>query len=638
MARQIEMPDFGVAEGGTKRYGHFLGLDYSSDETKIDDARSPEMINMIADEGGFPEKRVGWRTVHTFDGCVSGIFPFEGEMKESVRAAEAAGSQTFLVHAGKKLYKVELDEKSAVTDCTALETGFELNEGGRTSAFYMNGKLYLLTGREYLLYDGTAVKRVSDDAYVPTTSYGRAPAGGGKAYEKVNLLSRYRKNNFTADGSAKVYQLDVKELDSDFTPEVEVNGAKVNAFTTDHAKGTITFTSAPAKGSIEGTDNVKVKFAKTTAGSADMINHCTVFATFGIGSDNRVFLSGNDAHPNREWYSGLADPSYFPDLNYVLVGSQDFPIMCYLKANGELLVVKQDNRQEGTIWHHAAELTNNEAAFPIKEGVPGYGACARYAAASLLDDPLYLTPRGVYASTMTIAYNFMQRGLKCRSKRINPRLNKEPNLADAIAASWKGWYVLAIDGHAYVADGNQNKSDDGYEWYYWDNIPAHVLRAHEQALWFGTKDGRLCRFNDDYTDEDGRILMRAYNDDGAAVTAEWRSKLDPMDSEHRLKTMPKRGSGVHVKAYTRSAIDLYIRTEHDHGKFVRRLFADKLDFNDLDFKRFTFSTVDNSMTPFRCKKKAWKAIQIILKSPEVNEGFGIHSLTVRYFFNNYAKR
>lgn len=63
------------------------------------------------------------------------------------------------------------------------------------------------------------------------------------------------------------------------------------------------------------------------------------------GSSNRVFVSGNKEHAAMEWFSGLSDPTYFPDINYSVVGSSDFPIMCYLKAQGELLLIKKDNRR-----------------------------------------------------------------------------------------------------------------------------------------------------------------------------------------------------------------------------------------------------------------------------------------------------
>lgn len=625
MASKIEVPNFGTPAEGTKMYRRFSGVDFSSDETQIADHRSPYAINMISDEGGFPEKRVGWRTLLNLGSSypINGIFTFYDDSNDKT---------IFLIHAGSYIYKWDGESTSK----TQLYSGAKT--GGITSGFYMNSKLYLLTGAEYLVFDGSTVKKVAgDDAYIPTTTVGMTASGAGTTHEKVNLLTRFRKNNFST--TEKVLQLDVKSIDS-YTPVVTYTdgSGSITVSSYSAANGTVTLASAP-KLTTEGIDNITVKFAKTISGYADRINKCTIAATYGVNSDNRVFLSGNDDAPNQEWYSGLADPTYMPDDNYFLVGSDDFPIMCYLKNQGELLVIKEDNRQEGTIWHHTAELdASGIATFPLREGVTGYGCMARYSAGNLLDDPLFLSPRGVYAPVTNVTAIALQRKFYLRSERVNRQLNHEHNRESATAAVWKGRYILVIDGKAYVADGNQSLSEQGYEWFYWENIPARVMRAVQQTLYFGTADGRICRMNDDLVDEVNEPLMRAYNDDGAAIYAEWRTKLDTMDSPMRLKTMPKRGSGVHLKAYSRSEVEVYIRTEADFGTLARTYLADRLNFRDIDFERFTFSTVNQQILPLRVKKKKWKAIQVKLVSQANNEAFGVHSVVIRFLYGNYAKR
>ena len=625
--RQATVPSFSTPNIGRKSYKRFRGVDYSTDETQIDDGRSPRAVNVIADEGGAPERRWGWRTVLNLgeNRPVAGIFPYE---------ATTEAGRTMIIHAGDTLYKVRLnlDTYLPIADSqVVIMTG--LLSGGRSQGFYLNGKLYILTGREYIVYDGKTAKTVGDDtAYCPLTSYLRKPTGGGEAYEKVNMLSKWRRNRFVGDGSSTTFQLDVTGLDSGATPTAKyyITGESIPVSSYDAAKGTVTFKSAPKAPENAGTSNSEVKFAKTTS-DREKILGCTIFAIYGLdGSGDRVFVSGNSKYANTEWFSGLTDPTYFPDINYSVVGSSDFPIMCYLKAQGELLIIKQDNRQEGTIWHHAGTISNNVAAFPLKEGVPGYGAVARYSAANLNDDPLYLSPRGVYAPTTTFYNNMQVRQLFCRSHRINPKLTKENGLAEAVAACWRGWYVLVVDGRAYVADGNQDKSDNGYEWYYWTNIPARVLRADQQTLYFGTKDGKVCKFNDDMLTEDNETLMRAYNDDGAPIHAEWASKLDSMGNIAMLKTMPKRGSAVHLKRYARSKCELYVRTEKDSGRRIRDFYADRLTFEDIDFERFTFETSANSVRQFRYKAKKWKMIQFIFVSDALNEGFGIYEILVKY--------
>lgn len=640
MPKQIKTPAFTMARSATKNYRRFRGLDYSTDETQIDDSRSPRAVNIIADEGGAPERRWGWRTVCRFGEteAVSGIFPYEGE----VAAAAAQEGRVFVVHAGAKLYQVKLDAQYQLVEGGKTELLGGLKTGGHSQGFYMNGKLYIMTGAEMVVYDGKSAKLVADDtAYCPLTSFGHKPTGGGEAYEKVNMLCKWRRNRFVADGSSKTFQLDVTELDADAKPEasyfITKEAIPVESF--DAKKGTVTFAAAPKAPENAGTSNVEIKFAKTTDARSKILG-CTIFAVYGLdGAGNRVFVSGNDAHAATEWFSGLNDPTYFPDSNYSVVGSSDFPIMCYVKAQGELLLIKKDNRQEGTIWHHAGKLMNDVAAFPLKEGVPGYGAIARYSAANLNDDPLFLSPRGVYAPTTSYYNNMQVRQMFCRSRRINRRLTKELGRAEAVSAVWRGWYILVLpNGHAYVADGNQDRSDNGYEWYYWENIPARVLRTDEQTLYFGTADGRLCKFNDDLVTSTNETLMRAYNDDGAAIHAEWATKLDAMGDLSMLKTMPKKGSAIHVKSYARSKVEVWIRTENDSGKRYKVILADRLTFDDIDFARFTFNTSVNTVVPPLVKKKKWKLIQVILISDAVNEGFGVYEIELKYVEAGEAKR
>lgn len=642
MPNTIEVPSFSSVPSGTKNYRRFRGVDYSTDETQIDDSRSPRAVNIIADEGGAPERRWGWRVMHTVTGApvIAGIFPYEGEVTDP--QDEEAHGRIFIVHAGDKLLRMETKADGSAFESETVELMSGLKSGGRSQGFYMNGKLYILTGAEYVVYDGTSAKRVSDDdAYCPLTSYQRKPTGGGEAYESVNMLSKWRKNRFVGDGSSKTYQLDVTGLDTGVTPTASyyITGESIPVASYDAAKGTVTFSTAPKAPENAGTSNVEIKFAKTTTDRQKILG-CTIYAIYGLdGSSNRIFMSGNEGYAATEWFSGLSDPTYFPDINYSVVGSSDFPIMCYVKAQGELLIVKRDNRQEGTIWHHAGTMVSDVAAFPLKEGVPGYGAIARYSAANLNDDPLYLSPRGVYAPTTTYYNNMQLRQLFCRSRRVNPKLTKENGLGEAVAACWRGWYVLVMpNGNAYVADGNQDRSDNGYEWYFWTNIPAHSLRADEQTLYFGTADGRICKFNDDLVTTTNETLMRAYNDDGAAIHAEWATKLDSMGTIRKLKTMPKRGCSIHVKAYARSKMRVYIRTEKDSGKYYRELTADRLTFEDIDFSRFTFSTSTNNVIPILVKVKKWKLIQIILISDAINEGFGVYEIELYYEDAGEAKR
>ena len=286
MPRKVTVPDFTESEEGTKHYKRFKGLDYSTDETQIDDGRSPRAVNVIADEGGFPERRYGWRTLLQFSDAdgkavpVAGIFPYENDNDEE--------NLTLIVHAGSKLYAVKLDADYKEVKDSRKELLDKLNSGGRSQGFYMHGKLFILTGEHYVVYDGkTAVHAVDDNAYCPLTSYQRKTTGGGETYENVNMLCKWRKNRFIGDGTSTTYQLDVTGIDKDCTPTAAyLNGSAIPVKSYDAEKGTVTFETAPSAPENAGISNFEVKFAKTTEDRKKVLG-CTIFAIYGMDGEQQ---------------------------------------------------------------------------------------------------------------------------------------------------------------------------------------------------------------------------------------------------------------------------------------------------------------------------------------------------------------
>ena len=621
MASKINVPSFDSPREGYKVYNVFRGIDASTDETQIDDSRSPWAINIISDSSGTPTKRLGWRTLATAQ---------EGSRVNGIYTFVSAGKLHLLVHAGAAFYRMDADGTNAAKIMDGVTDQ-------PSTAVYLGGKLYLFTGGEYLQYDGAELVHVRDVAYVPLTMYGAQPSGGGADYEKVNLLTPWRRNSFIADGTTTAYRVNTGKIDDGTAVTCTVNGAPVTAFTVNYGSGIITFTTAPSKPANEGTSNVEIKFSYTFAGNRDKIEKCTICTTFGYNSENRIFAAGNPDAAATEWYSGLNDPTYFPDQNFVIVGSSDFPIISFLKYQENLLILKRDNRQEACIWNQTSEMQSSGAVFPIKPASAGVGAIAPRTAGNLLDDPLFLSPRGVFAPVTTYSYNKIERSIQRRSARIDPRLTREPGIEKAFSTVWQGYYILAVNGGCYVADGNQARAGGGYEWYYWDNIPATCFATELDRLYFGTADGRVCRFNDDLVDENGEILMRAYNDDGAAIRWEWRSKLDDFGSPSRLKTLDKRGNAVHLKAFTNGQCEIWLRTEKDFGKRAMTALVDRMNFNDVDFKRFTFNCLKDQTVVFKLKAKKFKRIQIILKGAAESEGFGVYAAALHYIYGDYAK-
>ena len=135
--------------------------------------------------------------------------------------------------------------------------------------------------------------------------------------------------------------------------------------------------------------------------------------------------------------------------------------------------------------------------------------------------------------------------------------------------------------------------------------------------------------------------MSRYSDDGEAIDAVWATKYDDDGSPAVMKTMLKRGCCVTIKPYARSSGAVYFRTDRTSGeeKKAAEKPMDILDFNDIDFERFTFNTDDSPQEIFLNRKvKNYKRLQIVVRNSQVNEGFGIFQITKHYVVSGFARR
>lgn len=579
----------------------FLGVDFANVETEVDTRRSPWAPNMVADKAGYPEKRPGYTCLQSYPGPVHGMGFFQGNM---------------LVHAGTKLYG---PEKTILYSDMAER---------RSAFFHWEDKLYILDGSHYLVYDGAQAKEV--DGFIPTTVIGREPSGGGTLFEAVNLLQPKRINSFVSDGTATEFLLDSMGID---TAEVAVwvdgeEKSEGEDYTVDREAGKVIFTQAPADS--EGLDSVTIRFSKTVTGYRERICKCTIAGSFGLGNDSRVFLTGNPEYPNTDWQSGLYDPTYFPDTGYTRLGSENTAIMGYLKQYDSMIVVKEQMDDETGLFIRSAELTENgEAIFPVKEGIAGMGAVSPHAFGTLAGDPVFLSPGGVYGlDTNAVTH---QRSVQLRSFFINPRLTRESSLGEAVGTVWGQFYVVCVNGHAYVANGSQTNENPmggrGYEWYYWTDIPARVLREHDGRLYFGTDDGKVMVFSGEYAD------------DGQAIDAIWTTPLLDGGNFMQEKNISRRGTGILTKPYARSSGEIFFSTEKSLMQVTREYTMDLMDFDDVDFNRFSFTMQDNPRVQISPKKfRKVLQFQMGVRNCVAGEGFGVLAMMVTFSMGNVTRR
>jgi len=611
----------------TKIYRKFRGVDFTTDPSLVDDSRSPWATNIVADEGGMPEKRVGYRTVKELGDDIYGLY-----------SAEFDGVKHLLAHSGTKLYRWYEDS----TASAELSTAFPES---KSVAVYMNDKLWIFTGNGLFVYNGTTCTRADADAYVPITVIGRTPSGGGEAYEGINYLTGKQEIRAMGDGTSVEYTLPYAPVDSVNKVVVDdVEKTLTTDYTVDLQNGKVTFTTAPGEPEVSGQDNVYITFTHNTEGYADHINKCTIATVWGIGgTSDRIVASGNPDYPNHDFICGYNDGTYWSDKDYSVVGTSETKIMGYRRINDQLAIIKEDNGQDSTVFMRSGELdSDGEAVFTIKSALGGAGAVSKYCFGNIGNEQLYLTGNGVYAITTNSLT--AEKIVQNRSKRVDPQMVKE-DLSSAISVVYKDKFMIFVDGKVYGLDGTQDKSYGGksayeylYECFYWEGIPAtavmKVADSGEESLYFGTEDGNVCKFNYDI---DG---MSKFSDDGEAITAVWATPADDDGDPLVYKFLLKKGNGVTIKPYSRSSAKIYLRTDKDaSGWYANGSNMDIFDWEDIDFDRFTFNSNDGpAEIPINRKVKNYKRLQIIVMNDQLNEGFGVYAITKHYVTGNFAKR
>lgn len=402
----------------------------------------------------------------------------------------------------------------------------------------------------------------------------------------------------------------------------------------------IAFNKAP-EAHKEGTPNIRVTFEPRKHNSAwaiakdrGYIEKCTVMTRFGYFNNNRVWLAGNPEHRNMDFMSAVDDPTYFPNTGWTKVGSDLTAIQGYLHYGTELAIIKEDNNQDATVYMRSAILTeDNNIIFPVQQGAQGVGAVSKWCLKTLKDEPLFLAKEGVYAIQGTNASQ--ERTIPNRSFYIDKKLKPEIE-PSCVAEVFKDYYFVCnpSTGHVFVADARYQGLPPGtndrqrvYEWYVWDNIPARVLFATDDYLFFGTIDGRLCAFNFDwdnpkrFTDGaefvDGSTILHKWHpyDGGYEIKAYYVTKRDHLDALDFKKTMLNDGGVIALRPHEQSSAAITVTT--DKGSW----FVDQV---------FTDSDEPSVVIPIRHRFKNFDSIETRIENNGIREGLSILGLQYRY--------
>lgn len=572
------------------------GLNLQDLEFEQTSNQSPDMLNMMYKNGAFG-KRYGQEVLK--------------ETTEPIFRLGFYNSKT-IIHAGDKLYEYEKDTNSIKEIYSGLKK--------KTGVFFnFNKNIYYLNG-DFIVYDGKEVKTV--EAYAPDLVINRTPDGTySDLIENYNRLGSAFKNTFNGDGESTVYVLTDKELDEDSEVTCEVDGESVTAFSVNHKEGKVTFETAPSKGQ----NNVVITANKTSQEYIDSILNCKYSANYGGNNNSRVFLAGGGN--STLYYSDVFDASYWPEMNYLVLGNSETDITGFGEQNDALMAFKSDSMYRIDYYLN----DDGEARFTCYIINPKIG-CTAPDSIQLVNNRLTWVSEyyGVCTLVSTVLEN--EKNVQVISRNINGgfRANgilQEANLDNCKSANWNGQYWLAINDHVYMWDYTISPySDTGkpdydalrLSWFLFDGFKVTQFINDDTKL-FHARDNKLVGLTDDF------------NDFGEAINAYYQTPMTAFDKFEYLKNVKE--VFIQVRASTSSIYDIrYITDDNPEGYLEKQqINVPARLFDYFNWDGFGWDVFFYAKTFVRYPRlKKIQMCSIKLSNDELNRDLSVSSIKYNY--------
>lgn len=512
----------------------------------------------------------------------------------------------FYYHTDKTIWLVV--EKGLYTNIALARTGlgtttvyykFGTLAAAYTNFFFFDSKIYVQNGMKYYKWDGIG-SLTEVTGYVPIIAIVTPPAGGGTVYEGINLLTGERRQWFSGDSTATLFQCAETDLTSiDYVKNLitGVNYTLTTDYTVNLTNGTVTFAIAP----ISLANNVEIKWTKGV-GNRSSIEKCRGSLTYNGASDTRLFMWGNTDFQNRRYHSGLADvnnsgfavPSaeYFPAVNYYDIGSNE---------NAITDIVKQYDRQiiftdGGKTFYSYYETGPTFPVHPLNDAI---GNIAFGQSRIILNNP-FTVWNGIYQWTATTVRD--ERNATYMSKRVQNTINNV-TLAQGVTAitvdcERKGEYWVSIGANVLIYN---YRLDAWYKLLLTDSPSCYI--EIDGALYFGTSNGQIMKFEDS---------LRSFN--GANIVAELYMGFTDAGVPNRTKYIEE--SHIALKSESHVKLNVYWETNKKMPKDEPEVIGyNNLNFDDINFDDWSFNGNYNPQ-PFKVKTKAkkWVYYRHIFKS------------------------
>lgn len=547
------------------RISKWLGLNEAQDgDTNLKIGELSVMKNMRITREGHLQKRPGSRTRLDLSEAFAA---YTGAKSDSPRACGAwygmvAGKEWLVVVYGGVAFKV-------TPGSWAAEALGSMSQDD-TFMFPFGGKLYFLNGKEYKVWDGTALSDVT--GYIPTIVTAATPQGGGTTLQQVNKLNGYRLVKYSPDGSAKTFQLPEKEIDEVTKVESKTKNVTIPSYTVDKEKGTITFSAVIE----QGVNTVEVTYKKGD-GDRSAVLGMRFAVSYNGTTDNRVFLYGDGT--NKAIYSGLettgaATAEYFPDLNEMAVGDKNTPITAMVRHFSRLLVFK--NASAWSVQYGNIDIYDSTsiAAFYVTPVNDILGCDAPGMALNVENNPVTLCAGSVYQWKSTNTSGNITRDER-NATRVSDRV--EVSIGGFDLSKTKVFNFIYDHEMYFLYDGKALVWNYGNDtWYKFIDYPAEMLVAIDNYM-YSLHGSKIKEFSRSYLNDDGEVIHILAETGSMALDKDWLKKYS---GTIYISLKPEMAARVNVTIETDRRSD-----------YITRLVGSALSgFDHVSFAHWSFLT------------------------------------------------
>ncbi|MBQ8605428.1 MAG: hypothetical protein IJ408_01715 [Clostridia bacterium] len=611
-----------------------------------DGTKKPGLLNMVRSAIGEVSKRPGYKHIEKPErlGDINGVFVHKNP----------GGNRYFFVTNNVicvlyESYGVDhvFEIQGNFINCYGFQAGNYM--------FIMNGYqmyIYDCINRSDLYFNYAGLTSVIEPSlsYLPTTYIAGSPSGDAAPYEAANYLNPYIAEQYIGDGTSKEFTVHFP-LESVYAAYIKnEKGEWTETETAGISERKVKLKTAPPKPSVTGEDNVRIVYRRPSDDyECGDIACCRCGSTFGVGGfEDRVFLSGNNLRKGYVYYSEMNNPTYFPETNYIKVGTNGTVVNALYGYGNTLAVMCNDNvysvRGAGTGDNEDTAYVET-AIFKISEILKSPDPIAL--APVVFDNEInYLTKDGVCAITASGILD--ERCCQIRSSYINKFLLEE-DLAKCKMITYKDFLVISnrkgrlylLDGKQFSANADKPFSYRQYEGYIWDGIPALYIWEHKGRLCFSdSKD--IFGFDKDFENTVGNYCDEYVTEEGGTaekpILAYWETPEIYCSNFNFKKFFTRFGVLLESHrrengAYEDTDIKVSIRFDNDDWRTVKDYDGKrrKFDYSLMDYQRLTFRNKPQSPAVYgRNLHKKGRSVKLRFENGNLYEPFVLKGFNLEY--------